>query len=192
MLHNNLNVVLLEYRNYIKKIFPKSLGYILNGDLFVKIPFTKLKKFFIFLNLHSHSQFKILSDICAVDYPWKNERFEVFYNCLSLIFNTRITIITSINEDTAIESIQDLYKVANCFERELWDMFGIFFSNHPDLRRILTDYGFKGHPLRKDFPLSGFIEVKYCFIEKRIIVEEISLTQDFRTFYFNNTWSKLY
>lgn len=185
-------MVLLEYRTYLKKNFPKTMSYLLNGDLFVKIPFTKLKNFLFFLNMHSQGQFKVLSDICAVDSPWKHSRFEIFYNCLSLVYNTRITVFTSIDEQASIESVHSFYKVAIWFERELWDMFGIFFSKHPDLRRILTDYGFKGHPLRKDFPLSGFIEVRYSFIEKRILVEEVSLTQDFRTFYFNNTWSKLY
>lgn len=182
--------VLSNYRTYLKKIFPQSFTYILNGELFVKIASFDLKNFITFLNLHTQSQYKILSDICATDFPWKKNRFELFYNLLSITFNSRITVITSIKEQDSIESIQDIYKVASWFERELWDMFGIFFSNHTDLRRILTDYGFKGHPLRKDFPLTGFIEVRYFHIEKRILVEEVSLTQDYRTFYFNNTWSK--
>jgi NADH:ubiquinone oxidoreductase subunit C len=183
-------LVLSNYRTYLKKMFPQSFTYILNGELFIKIAFFDLKKVITFLNLHTQSQYKILSDICATDFPWKKNRFELFYNLLSITFNSRITIITSLKEQDSIESLQDIYKVASWFERELWDMFGIFFSNNTDLRRILTDYGFKGHPLRKDFPLTGFIEVRYFHIEKRILVEEVSLTQDYRTFYFNNTWSK--
>lgn len=182
--------ILSNYRTYLKKHFPQSFSYVLNGELFIKISNTNLKKLIIFLNLHTQSQFKILSDICATDSPWKKNRFEIFYNLLSIHFNSRITLITNLKEQDSIESIQNIYKVASWFERELWDMFGIFFFNNSDLRRILTDYGFKGHPLRKDFPLTGFIEVRYFHIEKRILVEEVSLTQDYRTFYFNNTWSK--
>jgi len=188
-MNSSLNL-LINYRNYIKKIFPCTLSYILNGELFLKISFKNISKLFFFLHNHSQSQYKILSDICAVDYPWKKNRFEIYYNILSITFNTRLTIITTVNEKNNVESISNLYKVASWFEREIWDMFGIFFSNHNDLRRILTDYGFKGHPLRKDFPLTGFTEVRYYHNEKRILVEEVSLTQDFRTFYFANTWSK--
>lgn len=189
-MNNNFLQLFLQYRTYIKQVFPYSLSYILNGELFIKIPFKHLLKFCFFLHQHSHSQFKVLSDICAVDYPWKKNRFELFYNLLSIAFNTRLTIITTLNEKNNLHSISPIFQGATWFERELWDMFGIFFINNLDLRRILTDYGFKGHPLRKDFPLTGFIEVRYYHNEKRILVEEVSLTQDYRTFYFGNSWSK--
>ena len=189
-MNQNSLKLLLNYRNYFKKIFPYSLSYVLNGDLFIKVPFKHIFKICFFLHQHTQSQFKVLSDICAVDYPWKKNRFELFYNFLSISYNTRLTVICTLNEKNNIDSISSIFKVATWFERELWDMFGIFFFNNLDLRRILTDYGFKGHPLRKDFPLSGFIEVRYYHNEKRILVEEVSLTQDYRTFYFGNSWSK--
>jgi len=183
-------IVLINYRDYLKKLFPQTFSYILNGELFIKLPHFKLQKFCIFLRNHTQSQFKILSDICAVDYPWKKNRFEIYYNVLSLTFNARITLLISIDEQTPVASISNVYSAAAWFEREIWDLFGIYFLNHIDLRRILTDYGFKGHPLRKDFPLTGYTEVRYFHIEKRILVEEVSLTQDYRTFYFNNSWNK--
>ena len=183
-------IVLINYRDYLKKLFPQTFSYILNGELFIKLPHFKLQKFCIFLRNHTQSQFKILSDICAVDYPWKKNRFEIYYNVLSLTFNARITLLISIDEQTPVASISNVYSAAAWFEREIWDLFGIYFLNHIDLRRILTDYGFKGHPLRKDFPLTGYTEVRYFRIEKRILVEEVSLTQDYRTFYFNNSWNK--
>lgn len=188
---SNFIIILTNYRDYLKRIFPQNLSYILNGELFIKIPQNKLKILSFFLRNHSQSQYKILSDICVVDYPWKKNRFEIFYNLLSITFNSRINLIINVNEHYAIESISNFYSVAGWFEREIWDMFGIYFWNHLDLRRILTDYGFKGHPLRKDFPLTGYTEVRYFYNEKRILVEEVSLTQDYRTFFFNNSWNQI-
>lgn len=188
---NNISNILLIYRDYLKKIFPQTIGYIINGELIIKIPVKKLTKILNFLKNHTQSQFKVLSDICAVDYPWKKNRFEIIYNILSISFNSRITLITNTNEKIFVDSIVDIYKAAGWFEREIWDLFGIYFLKHPDLRRILTDYGFKGHPLRKDFPLTGFIEVRYINNAKRILAEEVSLAQDYRTFYFNNNWNKI-
>ena len=190
MMKTSLPILLINYRNYIKKIFPQTISYILNGELFIKIPLKNFKNFVFFCKTHSQSQFKILSDICAVDFPWKKNRFKIFYNILSLSFNSRLSIIISTDEQIPLESIVEIYPVAGWFEREIWDLFGIFFSNNPDLRRILTDYGFKGYPLRKDFPVTGYIEVRYFFNEKRILTEEVSLSQEYRTFYFNNSWNK--
>jgi NADH:ubiquinone oxidoreductase subunit C len=124
------------------------------------------------------------------NYIWKKNRFAVVYNLLSILYNTRVTITVFIDEKTPLESISTIHNTASWFEREIWDLFGIFFTQHSDLRRILTDYGFKGHPLRKDFPLTGFIEVRYFNNEKRILAEEVSLAQDYRAFYFNNNWNK--
>lgn len=187
---NGLSNILLIYRDYLKKLFPQSLSYVIDGDLIIKIPNKKIIKLLSFLKNHTQSQYKVLSDICAVDYPWKKNRFEVVYNILSIAYNSRLTIILSAEEKTSIASICSIYSAAGWFEREIWDMFGIYFTNHQDLRRILTDYGFKGHPLRKDFPLTGFVEVRYANNEKRILAEEVSLAQDYRTFYFNNNWNK--
>lgn len=178
----------LNYRNYLKQVFPQLNGYFLNGELFIKVPVNKLLNIIYFLKNHTQSQFKILSDICALDFPWKKNRFEIVYNLLSLTYNSRIVILVSVTEDGIVPSITSIYKVAGWFEREIWDLFGIYFSNHNDLRRILTDYGFKGHPLRKDFPLTGYTELRYFYNEKRIIVDEVTLTQDFKNFYFKNTW----
>ena len=185
----NILPVLINYRDDLKKFFPDLIGYIVNGELIIKIKSQKILRILNFLKNHTNSQFKILSDICAVDYPFKEKRFEVVYNLLSINYNSRITIVIYIDEKTPVDSCTSLYSAAGWFEREVWDMFGIFFIGHNDLRRILTDYGFKGHPLRKDFPLTGFTEIRYYDFEKRIILEEVSLAQDYRTFYFDNTWN---
>ncbi|VEN55215.1 unnamed protein product [Callosobruchus maculatus] len=117
-------------------------------------------------------------------------RFEVIYNILSLRFNARIRVKTYTDELTPIESCNDIYKAANWYEREIWDMYGVFFSNHPDLRRILTDYGFEGHPFRKDFPLSGYVEVRYDDEKKRVVVEPLELAQEFRRFELSAPWEQ--
>ena len=132
--------------------------------------------------------FKQLIDICAVDYPNKEDRFEIVYHLLSLGLNQRIRIKVLVKDGEILPSIVSCYSAANWFEREIWDLFGIVFSGHPDLRRILTDYGFEGYPLRKDFPLTGFVEVSYDDIEKRVINQSVDLTQDFRTFDFESPW----
>ena len=139
---------------------------------------------------HQTTQFKILSDITAVDFPDRVNRFEVVYNLLSLRYNIRVTVKTVVNEITSLDSIVTLHNSANWYEWEVWDLFGIFFTNHPDLRRILTDYGFEGHPLRKDFPLSGFTEVRYDTTSQRVITEPLELSQEFRDFKFNSPWDK--
>ena len=144
--------------------------------------------FFYFLRDHTQTQFKLLMDITAVDYPSRVKRFEIVYNLLSIQHNARIRIKTSVDEITPVDSLVEIYNSANWWERETWDMFGVFFTNHPDLRRILTDYGFEGHPLRKDFPLSGFVEVRYDDSEKRVITESIEMTQEFRYFDFSSPW----
>jgi NADH dehydrogenase (ubiquinone) Fe-S protein 3 len=144
--------------------------------------------FFTFIKMHTNTQFKMLIDITAVDYPSRPKRFEIVYNLLSLQYNARIRIKTEVNEITPIHSLTPLYNAANWFERETWDMFGICFLHHPDLRRILTDYGFEGHPLRKDFPLTGFIEFRYDDSKKRVISEPLEMTQEFRYFDFASPW----
>jgi NADH dehydrogenase (ubiquinone) Fe-S protein 3 len=142
-----------------------------------------------FLKNHSNARFRLLVDICGVDYPSRKERFEVVYNLLSVQFNSRIRVQTSVDEITPIASAVGIFPSAGWWEREVWDMFGVYFTNHPDLRRILTDYGFEGHPLRKDFPLSGYLEVRYDDSEKRVVSEPIEMTQEFRYFDFTSPWS---
>jgi NADH dehydrogenase (ubiquinone) Fe-S protein 3 len=142
-----------------------------------------------FLKNHSNARFRLLVDICGVDYPSRKKRFEVVYNLLSVQFNSRIRVQTSVDEITPIASVVGIFPSAGWWEREVWDMFGVYFTNHPDLRRILTDYGFEGHPLRKDFPLSGYLEVRYDDSEKRVVSEPIEMTQEFRYFDFTSPWS---
>ena len=136
----------------------------------------------------SNCQFDQLVDLCGVDYLERQERFEVVYHLLSMKQNLRIRVKVSASEDSAVPSVAEVFSCANWFEREVWDMYGIFFSGHPDLRRILTDYGFDGHAQRKDFPLSGYVEVRYNEEQKRVVYEPVKLTQDFRTFDFMSPW----
>lgn len=159
-----------------------------NKELVLTVYTHDLIKVFLLLKLHTNCQFTILSDICAVDYPTKQNRFKLVYHMLSLHYNFRITICTELTTFTAVPSITSLYSNANWCEREIWDLFGIFFINHPDLRRILTDYGFEGYPLRKDFPLIGFVELKYDFITKSLKFEPTHLKQTFNLFKFKNPW----
>jgi NADH-quinone oxidoreductase subunit C len=127
-------------------------------------------------------------DVCGADYPERKERFEVVYHLLSMSHNSRVRIKTSTDEDTPVASACALWPAADWFEREAFDMFGILFSDHPDLRRILTDYGFHGHPLRKDFPLTGYTEVRYDEEQKRVIYEPVKLVQEYRNFDFLSPW----
>lgn len=141
-----------------------------------------------FLRDDSECAFETLIDICGVDYPDRSERFEIVYHFLSMTMNQRIRIKAQTSEDTAIASIVELFPSANWYEREAFDMYGIQFANHPDLRRLLTDYGFEGHPLRKDFPLTGHVEVRYDDLEKRVVYEPVQLTQEYRNFDFLSPW----
>jgi len=180
--------ILYNFKKYVLMLFPSTSGFLAQGELVFIVPAKKIKNFLRFLKDHSHTQFKLLSDISGADYPYKKNRFEVTYNLISITYNTRISIITYVDEITSIDSIVDLYKCSNWFEREVWDMYGVFFYKNNDLRRILTDYGFKGHPLRKDFPVTGYIEVRYDELQKRVITEKVSFTQDYRDFSFNSNW----
>lgn len=132
--------------------------------------------------------FSCLIDITAVDYPAREQRFDVVYHLLSPKFNRRIRVKAAIGADEAVESAISVWPAANWFEREVYDMFGVVFTGHPDLRRILTDYGFEGYPLRKDFPMTGFVEVRYDDEQKRVVTEPVKLTQEFRQFDFLSPW----
>ena len=147
-----------------------------------------IAKLLVFLRDDVNCQFKQLMDICGVDYPERPKRFEVVYNLLSLVHNNRVTVKVMRDDNSSIPSVSKVFSSADWWEREIWDLFGIFFSGHPDLRRILTDYGFDGHPLRKDFPLTGYVEVRYDDAQKRVVYEPVKLTQEYRDFDFLSPW----
>lgn len=136
-------------------------------------------------------KFTQLIELTAVDYPDRESRFEVNYFLLSMVHNQRICVKVLTDADEPIPSVTGVFSAANWFEREVWDMYGILFADHPDLRRILTDYGFEGHPLRKDFPLTGYVEMRYDEDQKRVVYEPVKLAQDFRTFDFLSPWEGL-
>ena len=147
-----------------------------------------LLKLIQFLKDDPSCLFDQLTDITAVDYPNKKNRFLIIYQFLSITNNQRVRVLCSINANDVIPSVSKLYYSAQWAERELWDMFGIYVDGHPDLRRLLTDYGFQGHPLRKDFPLTGFDEVSYETESRRVVYNKVKLTQDYRDFDFNSPW----
>jgi NADH dehydrogenase (ubiquinone) Fe-S protein 3 len=179
-----------EYGSYLLKIMPKYIQQVKvsRNELVVHIPPEGVIPVITFLKDHTHAQYKQMVDICGVDYPSKPYRFQVVYNMLSHRFNSRIRLITYCDETTPIPSVTNLFASANWFEREAWDLYGIYFVDHPDLRRILTDYGFEGHPFRKDFPLTGYVEVRYDDELKRVVCEPLELTQQFRAYDFSSPW----
>ena len=136
-------------------------------------------------------RFEQLMDLCGVDWPERGERFEVVYNLLSLSTNRRVRVLVSTDEATPVPSASGIYPAATWYEREAWDMYGIVFAGQSDLRRLLTDYGFEGHPLRKDFPLTGFVEVRYDETRKQVVYEPVALTQEFRNFDFLSPWEAM-
>ncbi|MCR9254908.1 MAG: NADH-quinone oxidoreductase subunit C [Alphaproteobacteria bacterium] len=158
------------------------------GELMIWTRPQSIVRLLTFLRDDASCLFKMLVDVTAVDYPEAEERFEVVYNLMSTKNNTRIRVKLTTDEENPVPSVVPVFSAANWLEREVWDMFGIMFSGHPDLRRILTDYGFEGHPLRKDFPLTGYVEVRYDEDQKRVIYEPVKLTQDFRSFDFLSPW----
>jgi NADH dehydrogenase (ubiquinone) Fe-S protein 3 len=182
-----------DFVKYLIKVAPKWIQYHVShkNETILYIHPEFVLPFFYFLRDHCNTQYKALMDVTAVDYPSRNLRFEVVYNLLSVHYNARIRIKTCVDEITPIHSITGVYSSAGWWEREVWDMFGIFFLGHPDLRRILTDYGFQGHPLRKDFPLTGYVEVRYDDSEKRVVTESLELTQEFRYFDFASPWEQI-
>jgi len=139
---------------------------------------------------HTGLQYKVLTDVTAVDYPERAQRFEVVYNRLSVRYGVRLLVKVRVDELQTVPTRTGRYKSANWMERERWDMFGIGVEGHPDLRRILTDYGFEGHPIRKDFPLTGYTEVRYDESQKRVVSEPVELSQEFRAFEYGNPWQR--
>jgi NADH-quinone oxidoreductase subunit C len=158
------------------------------GELVIQVRREAVVQVLAFLRDDPECSFEMLVDLCGADYPERPERFDVVYNLLSLTKNRRVRVKVATDEDTPVPSVTSIYSVANWFERETWDLYGVFFADHPDLRRILTDYGFEGHPLRKDFPLTGYVEVRYDDEQKRVIYQPVKLVQEFRTFDFLSPW----
>ncbi|MCV2869782.1 NADH-quinone oxidoreductase subunit C [Defluviimonas sp. WL0002] len=158
------------------------------GELSVTATLSGIVEFVEFLRADQNCRFSTLVDITAVDHPERPARFDVVYHFLSMYRNHRIRVKVAMREDEMVPSICSVHPSANWFEREVFDMFGILFSGHPDLRRILTDYGFRGHPLRKDFPTTGYTEVRYDEAEKRVVYEPVKLVQDYRLFDFMSPW----
>ena len=159
-----------------------------NGELNISVAPSNIASFVEFLRSDNRCKFSTLVDITGVDYPDRTKRFDVVYHLLSMYQNHRIRLKISIRENEAAHSIVSVHPSANWFEREVFDMFGILFRDHPDLRRILTDYGFQGFPLRKDFPTTGYNEVRYDEAQKKVVYEPVSLTQEYRQFDFMSPW----
>ncbi|KIC56221.1 NADH dehydrogenase [Brevundimonas nasdae] len=156
------------------------------GELTLVAPRERIVE--VLTTLRDQFGFQQLLDLCGVDYPDRKERFEVVYHLLSLTRNARLRVKVSTDETQPVPSVISAYPAANWFEREAYDMYGMLFSGHPDMRRLLTDYGFEGHPLRKDFPMTGYVEVRYDEEQRRVVYEPVKLTQEFRTFDFLSPW----
>lgn len=190
--HNDINwyfiyYIILMLGKYIKKVELKKGEY----KLYLKNE-QDIEKVLFFLKYNINSQFKLLMDICGIDYMQKyKNRFEISYNLLSVKYWSRIHVKIHVNEFIPVYSVIKIFKSANWYEREIWDMYGIFFKNHTDLRRILTDYGFEGFPLRKDFPQTGYVELRYNNDYKHLIYEPVELSQDFRSFDFLSPWNQI-
>jgi NADH-quinone oxidoreductase subunit C len=159
-----------------------------HGELTVDVALNAIAALIEFLKTDPNCKFSTMLDITAVDYPERPQRFDVVYHLLSMYQNHRIRLKVAVREDEMVPSITAVHPSANWFEREVFDMFGILFSGHPDLRRILTDYGFRGHPLRKDFPTTGYTEVRYDEVLKRVVYEPVKLVQEYRQFDFMSPW----
>lgn len=162
--------------------------HVVRDELTVRATVGGLRRLVTFLRDNAACAFTTLVDITAVDWPERDDRFDVVYHFLSMTQNHRVRVRISLAEDEVAPSIADLYPSANWYEREVFDMYGVMFSGHPDLRRILTDYGFRGHPLRKDFPTTGYSEVRYDETRKRVVYEPVTLVQEYRLFDFMSPW----
>lgn len=182
--------VLEELGDYVASALSQDVERveILFDELVLTVKRDSIVRVLTFLRDDARCLFRQLMDVCGVDYPSRAERFDVVYNLLGLKHNHRIRVKIHADEQSLVPSVIAVFKAAGWFEREVWDMYGVYFSGHPDLRRILTDYGFKGHPLRKDFPLSGYVEVRYDEESRRVVYEPVKLVQEYRTFDFVSPW----
>jgi len=184
---------LTDFGRYIAEIMPKYIQKVqltAGNELELLICPEGVIPVITFLKDHHNCQFTNIIDIAGMDVPARPFRFEIIYSFLSLRYNSRIRVKTYTDELTPIDSLCGVFKGANWYEREIWDLFGVFFANHPDLRRILTDYGFEGHPFRRDFPLTGYVEVRYDDEVKRVVVEPLELAQEFRKFDLSSPWEQ--
>jgi len=181
------------YNNFLESLIselPKLniKGSIVLDELTLIVPSNNIYPLMLYLRDRTNCRYKIICDITATDFLERELRFEVVYNLISVTQNSRIRVKTSVNELTELESLTSLFPSANWYEREVWDFYGIIFKSHPNIRRILTDYGFNGHPLRKDFPLTGYSEVRFDVERKGVVNEPIELAQEYRTFNFSSPW----
>ncbi len=176
--------------NYVREILADICETVIatNDEVLVRISSNDIVAVLTKLRDDNHAAFNQLSDLTAVDYPERPARFEMVYQLLSITNNMRLRILAEVAEGQSVPSVTGIFSAANWAEREVWDMFGIFFAGHPDLRRLLTDYGFEGHPLRKDFPLTGHVEVRYDDSQRRVVNEPVHLVQEFRDFDFLSPW----
>ena len=182
------NLLIAENLKTIKKVLPILKIQIHQNDISIVVKKTHLLNTLFFFKNHIRYQFKILTCISGVDYPENKYRFKLIYELLSVRYNIRLRLKVFTHELMPVDSVTKIFYAANWYESEIWDMFGIFFSNHSNLVRILTDYGFEGYPLRKDFPLSGFTESRYNVTKSRVVYENIELAQEYRTFEFLSPW----
>lgn len=185
-----MSEALMELGAHIEMRRPNAVvGWaVANGELTVEVVASQIVPLVDFLKADSACRFSSLVDITAIDMPGREQRFDVVYHLLSMYQNHRIRLRLSVGEEEMVPSIVEVHPSANWFEREVFDMFGILFSGHPDLRRILTDYGFRGFPLRKDFPTTGYTEVRYDEVQKRVVYEPVKLVQEYRQFDFMSPW----
>ncbi len=185
-----MSEALRDLGNAIKAALPAEVDEVdmRLGELMLVVKGDAIVRTLTYLRDDPACQFKMLVDICGVDFPERARRFDVVYNLLSLTGNRRIRVKVRTNEETPVPSVVSVFSAAGWYERETWDLYGVAFSDHPDLRRLLTDYGFDGHPLRKDFPLTGHVEVRYDDEQKRVVYDRVKLSQDFRTFDFLSPW----
>lgn len=185
-----MNQALIDLRDYLLSALQTQTeeATVDHDELILVVQASTIAKTMLFLRDDSECQFKQLIDVCGVDYPSRDPRFDIVYQLLSLRHNQRVRVKVRTDETRPVPSVTGIFSSAGWYEREVWDLYGVYFSDHPDLRRILTDYGFEGHPLRKDFPLTGFVELRYDEEQKRVAYQPVQLTQEFRRFDFLSPW----
>ncbi len=185
-----MDLALRDLGDYIEAALPDAVFAVAieREELVIEAKRESIVRLLTFLRDDVNCQFKQLMDVCGVDYPGRDERFDVVYNLLSLSHNRRIRIKVKTGAEQPVPTATGVFNSANWWERETWDLYGIYFLDHPDPRRILTDYGFEGHALRKDFPLTGYVEVRYDDEQKRVVYEPVELQQEFRSFDFLSPW----
>lgn len=189
MKNRNLDMHILNYIEFLVKCLPIIKYSVNNSVINLYVKPEDLLLTLNFLKKNTNTQYSLLTSISGVDFPFRKRRFEVVYELLSVKFNSRVRVKTFVSENMPLESCSSIFPGSTWWEREVWDLFGVFFNNNNEIKRILTDYGFEGHPLRKDFPLSGYVESRYDDASKRVVCEPIEHAQEFRSFDFNTGWS---